>query len=236
MHTVVTLPPHRLMLDFDATFLTDKGELKVLLGDQLLKSIPASSRGVRQSFRVLIDLREKTRRTTPIKAQDLTFQLTGAPGAVAHITNINVPGTHLSSTSTDPIARRWRFDKKGGSWAGPVDATPFPVEVKLIAEKQEQSASSKDVSVAILSTKSFNATKDIERDTLHFGRMPVAHEVDSKGGNRSRCSERDVNGDQYPDLVCRFEPPADKAPDYSLKSALLQGMSPYGWTIEGRPD
>lgn len=235
IHTVVTLPPHLLMLDFDATFLTNKGELKVLLGDRLLKSIPASSRGMRQSFRVSIDLREKTHRITPIKAQDLTFQLTGAPGAVVHIGNICIPGAHLSSTQTDAIPR-WHFDTKGGGWAGFVDATPFPVEIKLLAQKQEQSAPAKEVSVAILSTKSFDATKDIDRDTLHFGGMPVAHEAESKGGNRPRCSERDVNGDQHPDLVCRFEPPAGKASGSSSKTARLQGMTPYGWMIEGRAD
>lgn len=237
MHTVVTLPPHLLMLDFDATFLTDKGELKVLLGDQLLKSIPASARGTRQSIYIPIDLREKTRRRTPIKAQDLTFQLTGAPGAAVHVANINIPGAHLSSTPTDPIGR-WHFDTKGGGggWAGFVDDTPFPVEVKLLTGKQEQSGSSKEVSVAMLSTKTFNPTKDIERDTLHFGAMPVARETDTKGGNRPRCSERDVNGDRVPDLICEFEPATGKPSGSSPKNALLQGMSLYGWMVEGRPD
>jgi hypothetical protein len=235
MHTGVSLPLNLLMLDFDATFLTNKGELKVLLGDRLLKSIPAGSRGMRQSFRVPIDLREKTRRITPLKAQDLNFQLTGAPGAVVHIGNISIPGEHLSSTQTDEIAR-WHFDTKSGGWAGFVDATLFPVEIKLLSEKQEQSAPAKEVSVAILSTKTFDATKDIERDTLHFGGMPVTHEAETKGGNHPRCSERDVNGDQRPDLVCGFEPPTGKAAGSPQKTARLQGMTPYGWMIEGRAD
>ena len=233
MHTPVTLPLNLLMLNFDATFLTNKGELQILLGDRLLKSIPASSRGMRQSFQVPIDLREKTRRTTPLKVQDLTFQLTGAPGAVVHIGNIGIPGAHLSSAHTD--AKRWRFDTKGGGWAGFVDDTPFPVEVKLLPEKRDQSGTAKTVSVAILSTKTFDPTKDIERDTLHFGGTPVAQEPETKGGSRPQCSERDVNGDHVPDLVCEFEPSAGK-PAGSSPKTLLQGMSPYGWMIEGRPD
>ena len=234
VHTPVTLPLNLQMLNFDATFLTDKGELQILLGDRLLKSIPASSRGMRQSFQVPIDLREKTRRTTPLKSQDLTFQLTGAPGAVVHIGNVSIPRAHLSWTYTD--AKRWNFDTKGGGWAGFVDDTPFPVEVKLLPEKQDQSGTAKAVSVAILSTKTFDPTKDIERETLHFGGTPVAQEPETKGGSRPRCSERDVNGDKVPDLVCEFEPSTGKPAGSSPKTTLLQGMSPYGWMIEGRPD
>jgi len=234
-HTGVSLPMNLVMLDFDVTFMTSKGELKVLLGDRLLKSIPASSRGMRQSFRVPIDLREKTRRTPPIKAQDLTFQLTGAPGAVVNISSINIPSTHLSSMQGGAVSR-WHFDVKSGGSANFIDATPFPVEVKLLSEKQEQSANAKRVSLAILSTKTFDATKDIERDTLHFGGLPVAETADAKGGNRPRCAERDVNGDQHPDLVCEFEPPAGKAASSSRKISTLEGMTPYGWAIEGRPE
>jgi hypothetical protein len=232
MQTVVTLPPKLSLLNFDATFLTNKGELKVLLGDQLLKSIPASSRGMRRSFQIPIDLREKTRRVGPIKTQDLKFQLTGAPGALVHVANISIPGAHLSSSATDPV-NRWHFDTKGG-WAGLADDTPFPVEVKLLPDKQSQSGTAKAASVAILSTKTFNPTKDIERDTLHFAGSAVASETDAKGGTRPRCSERDLNSDGIPDLVCEFEPAAGKSAG-ALKTALLEGMSPYGWMIEGRP-
>jgi hypothetical protein len=234
MQTVVTLPPRLTVLDFDATFLTNKGELKVVLGDQVLKSIPASSRGLRQSFQVPMDLREKARRNGPVKSADLKFQITGAPGAVVHVANINIPGSHLSSSPADPVSR-WHFEKKSG-WASLVDDTPFPVEVKLLSEKPDQSGPAKQVSVAILSTKTFNPTKDIERETLHFAGSPVAHEADDKGGSRPRCSERDLNGDRVPDLVCEFESAAGKAVGSSAKTTLLQGMSLYGWMIEGRTE
>jgi hypothetical protein len=235
MHTGVTLPLNLLLLDFDATFLTNKGELKVLLGDRLLKTIPASARGMRQGFRVPIDLREKTRRTTPIKAQALTFQLTGAPGSVVQIANISLPGTHLPSAQTDAISP-WHFDTKSGGSAAFIDATPFPVEIKLLADKQGKSAPAKEVSVAILSTASFDATKDIERDTLHFGGMQVATAADNKSANRPRCSERDANGDQHLDLVCEFATSTGKAVRSSRKTGRLEGMTAYGWMIEGRAD
>jgi hypothetical protein len=235
MHTGVSLPPHLVVLNFDATFLTNKGELKVLLGDQLLKSLPASSSGMRQSFQVPIDLREKTRRATRFKPQDLTFQLTGAPSGGVRIANISIPGTDVNSHQTDP-AGRWHFDTKGGGWAGLVDDTPFPVEIKLFSQKQDQAGPAKRVSVAVLSTKTFDPTKDIERDTLHFQGTPVAHEADDKGGPGTRCSERDLNGDRVPDLVCEFESPAGKTAGFSFRTGLLQGMSQYGWKIEGHAD
>jgi hypothetical protein len=117
-----------------------------------------------------------------------------------------------------------------------VDDTPFPVEIKLFSQKQDQAGPAKRVSVAVLSTKTFDPTKDIERDTLHFQGTPVAHEADDKGGTGTRCSTRDLNGDRVPDLVCEFESPAGKTAGFSFRTGLLQGMSQYGWKIEGHAD
>lgn len=60
-------------------------------------------------------------------------------------------------------------------------------------------ASRGKIEVAILSTKSFDATKNVNQSTITFGRT---------GGEQSlsKCAKkyRDVNGDGLPDLRCRF--------------------------------
>ena len=173
MSTPVNLPSTLLVLAFDATFLTSQGELKVLLGDKLLKSIPAPSRGIRQRVRVPIDLRQKTRATAPLKAQELKFVISGAPGAAVHIGNISIPGAGLNLERPDAGAR-WHFDTQSGGWAGFVDATRFPVQITVLTPEPKGAAAPAGVtSVAILSTASFDATRDIQRDTLHFAGLPV---------------------------------------------------------------
>lgn len=237
MGTTVNLPQNLQMLEFDATFLTNKGELKVLLGDKLLKSVAASSRGARQHMRVPIDLREKTRRTTPVKPQVLKFQLTGAPGAVVHIEGIQIPYSGVNLNADGPRGL-WHFDTKGGGWAGVIDSTRFPVEIKVLSkEKQQGGEHEQAVSVAILSTASFDATKDIERETLHFAGKPVRRKHEAKESGHAECVGRDVNGDQRADLVCEFAPAASKpAATVRNRVSVLEGMTPYGWMIEGKSE
>jgi hypothetical protein len=237
VHTTVNLPPQLLELSFDATFMTNQGKLRVMLGDKLLKEMSASQRGVRQSIGIPINMRLKRRATTLPGAQELKFQLTGTAGTVVQIGRIRIPEAGLRWNPREKNSR-WHFDTQGGGWGGVVDATHFPVEIKVISqEPRESSTAVHAVSVAILSTKSFNATKDIERDTLHFGAMPVRTERDAKGSEHPQCVERDVNGDQRPDLVCEFEAPATLAGGATQKgNRRLEGMTPYGWIVEGRAD
>jgi hypothetical protein len=237
VHIPVNLPPRLLELAFDATFMTGQGELKVMLGDKPLKSVAASSRGARQSIRIPIDLRPKGRSKVPAVPQQLKFEFTGTQGMVAQIGNIHIPGTDLNWSPRRKNSR-WRFDTQGGGWASLVDATRFPVEIKVLSpEPREASTPAHTVSVAILSTKSFDATKDIERETLHFAGMSARSERDAKGRELPQCAARDVNGDQYPDLVCEFEAPETAASGAAQKwSRRLEGMTPYGWSVEGRAD
>jgi hypothetical protein len=234
VHTSVNLASQLAELAFDATFITKQGELKITLGDKLLKTIPAGARGVRQSIRIPIDLRVKHRPTAPPLPRELKFQLTGKPGAVVQIGNIRIPEAGLM---WNPRVKnsRWHFDTRSGGWGSLVDATRFPVEIKLLSQDTRQnSTAGNGVSVAILSTKSFDATKDIERDALHFGGMPVRSERDAKGNEHLKCAERDVNGDERADLVCEFETPAATAASAQKSIRLLEGMTPYGWIVEGR--
>ena len=234
--TTVSLPPTLMVLSFDATFLTGEGELKVQLDDRLLTTVRASSRGVRQRIRIPIDLRQKTRSTAPRKAQELKFVLAGAPGVAAQISNISIPGGRLDSRRPDARVQ-WHFNTQSGGWAGLVDATRFPVQIKVLAEEPRNEAQAGIAPVAILSSASFDATRDIERDTLNFAGAPVRREPEAKGGDRPKCAERDVNGDKRPDLVCDFGSPAPVAGGAArVRNATLEAMTPYGWMIEGRAD
>jgi hypothetical protein len=235
VHTSVNLPPRALQLAFDATFLSTQGELKVMLGDKLLKSVTASSRGFRQSIRVPIDLRPKGRPSAAPVPQELKFQLTGKRGTVAQIGNIRIPEAHLNWNPQRKNSR-WHFDTQGGAWGGLVETKRFPVEIKVLSpEAQNNSSPAHAVSVAVLSTKSFDATKDIDRETLHFAGMPVLSERDAKGSQHPHCTERVVSSEQHPDLVCEFETPAAPAGGAAQKpTPRLEGMTPYGWSVEGR--
>jgi 6-phosphogluconolactonase (cycloisomerase 2 family) len=78
------------------------------------------------------------------------------------------------------------------------------------------------VRVAILSSKNFNAVKDVDRSSLTFGHMG-----DEK--SLAYCNHKgwDVNGDGLPDLVCHFRMPLAKfVPGDTtayLKGKLLSG-------------
>jgi hypothetical protein len=235
VHTSLKLPLQLLELAFDATFLSKQGELKVTLGDKLLKTVPASARGVRRSIRIPINMRLNDRPTKIPLPQELKFQVTGKPGTVVQVGNIRIPEAGLRWNPNRKNSR-WHFDTQGGGWSGLVDATRFPVEIKEISpEPRQRSMTANTVLVAVLSTKSFDATKDIERDSLHFAAAPVRSERDAKGKEHPRCSERDVNGDQRPDLVCEFEAPSTSPVGSAQKpSRRLEGMTPYGWFVEGR--
>jgi hypothetical protein len=236
VHTTVNLPPQMLELSFDATFMTSQGTLRVMLGDNLLKEVTASQLGVRQSIRIPINLRLKRGLTTLPGAQELKFQLTGTPGTVVQLGKIRIPGAGLRWNPREKNSR-WHFDTQGRGWGSVVDATRFRVDIKVISqEPRESSTAVHAASVAVLSTKSFDATKDIERDTLHFAGMPVRSKRDAKGNEHPQCAERDVNGDGRPDLVCEFEAPATMAGSTQKGSRRLEGMTPYGWSVEGRAE
>lgn len=237
VHTSLNPPPQLLELAFDATFLSKQGELKVTLGDRLLRTVPASAHGVRQSIRIPINMRLKGRPTKIPRPQELKFQLTGKPGAVVQIGNIRIPEAGLRWNPNRKNSQ-WHFDTQGGGWVGLVDATRFTVEIKVLSEEGKQrSTSARTASVAILGTKSFDVTKEIERDTLQFAGMHVRSERDAKGNEHAQCVDRDVNGDQYRDLVCEFEgpvTPADGPPQKPLPH--LEGMTAYGWSVEGHSE
>jgi hypothetical protein len=236
VHTSVNLPPQLLQLTFNATFITEQGELKVTLGDKVLKTVPASARGVRQTIRIPIDLRLKHRPTAAPLPQELKFQLTAKPRAVVQIGNIRIPEAGLRWNPRQKNSR-WHFDTQGGGWGGLVDATRFPVEIKVLSQEPRETSASAHASVAILSTKSFDATKDIERDTLHFAAMPVRRKRDAKGSEHAQCAERDVNGGGHPDLVCEFETPITPTGSSAQRRIQrLEAMTPYGWIVEGQAE
>lgn len=75
----------------------------------------------------------------------------------------------------------------------PIDIRPGKAENKI------NPASRGKIEVAILSTRSFDATKNVNQSTITFGRTGAEQSL-------SKCAKKykDVNGDGLPDLRCRF--------------------------------
>lgn len=90
------------------------------------------------------------------------------------------------------------------------------------------------VLVAILSTRNFNAPRQVDRNSLTFGRTGDEDSLNRTGSNLTpNCLTRDVNRDGRQDLVCRFLigntgfQPGDTV-------GILKGMTARGVQIQGR--
>ncbi len=93
---------------------------------------------------------------------------------------------------------------------------------------------SKHVPVAVLSAESFDATSEIDRASLTFGRtgdedsliqLPVIH--------KPKCFDKDVNRDRVHDLVCVFAV-AKTGFQTGDAEGVLKGRTLGGMTVEGR--
>jgi PKD repeat protein len=96
------------------------------------------------------------------------------------------------------------------------------------------SGSDATVAVAILSTRRFNAPRQVDRDSLTFGHTGDENSLNRTGSNLTPdCSGRDVNHDDRRDLVCRFLigntgfQPGDTV-------GILKGLTVAGVEIQGR--
>lgn len=86
------------------------------------------------------------------------------------------------------------------------------------------------IPVAILSTESFNAPEQVDKDSLTFGRTGDEESLHRRGRSGvSNCSAEDVNDDNLLDLVCHFE---------TLKTDFQEGDTDgilKGQTVDGTP-
>jgi WD40 repeat protein len=85
------------------------------------------------------------------------------------------------------------------------------------------------IPVAILSSSTFNAPKEVNPDTLTLAGSKVR--VAGKSG-KFLCSSQDVNGDGLEDLVCQFENELNAQTGDSM--AVLEGETYSGVSIRGQ--
>lgn len=226
--TPIPVPPAHMTLAFDVTFLTGEGELSVRLGDSVLKSIPASEPGVPQRVSIPIDARAiaKGRPLTHMSA--LQFTLTGTAAASAQIADVAIPGLLEDRMEADPLAR-WRVDNSGGGSVAVVSTGRLPVRIRVNQPNAQTTGAYG--TVAVLSTKDFDATTDIERNSLRLSGSALLRSRDQAGKEQVACEPRDVNGDKVNDLVCEI----DGAVLGRLKQepVRLEAMTPHGWGIVG---
>lgn len=135
-----------------------------------------------------------------------------------------------------------------GAWTMPVPEASAPIHVKIDIEPgssanditlpsgmRNSGMTSQMVPVAILSTKSFNAT-DVRVSTLSLGNNSTDAMASSSGYGAPRATIRDVNGDGLKDMVVRF-PVAmlkkDGALTPSTTQLCLNGKTDSGQSIHG---
>jgi Tol biopolymer transport system component len=128
----------------------------------------------------------------------------------------NIVATNLVTGSTQTVTNIKRFFvdihiKPGSSGPTPINA----------------SARGK-IPVAILSSRNFDATTDVDRASLSFGSTG-----DEKSLSFCNPGGEDVSGDGLPDLICHFNtPPTAFSPLDTI--AILRGQTTRGLRIEGR--
>ncbi len=231
--TPVVTPPVHTTLSFDVAFLTADGELNVKFGDKVLKSITASDPGVRRRVSIPIDMRAIAKEQRLGHVALLQFALAGKKGTSAQIADVVIPGL-LADRMDSSAHSRWHVDTSAGGSAVVVSTARLPVKIRL-SQAEERNApkpAANIVTVAVLSTKDFDASTDIDRRTLRLAGAPVRTTRDKEGKEQPACDARDVNNDKIKDLVCEVEV-ARTAPSKKDEKLRLEAMTPFGWGIAG---
>ena len=227
--TPISVPSAYLTLSFDVTFLTAEGELSVKVGDAAIKAIAASQPGVQQHVSIPIDVRAIAKDRPVSHLSSLQFNLTGKPGTSAQIADVVIPGLFADHMEAGALSR-WRVDNSGGGSAAVVSAARLPVRFRV--DQRSAQASGAYTTVAVLSTQDFDASSDIERNSLRFSGSPMRSTRNQAGAESAACEARDVNGDKLNDLVCEI----DAAVLGRLKQGQrprLEAMTRFGWGIAG---
>jgi hypothetical protein len=225
VETPIAVPAAHLTLSFDVTFLAAEGELRLTLGDSVIKSIPASQPGVPQHLSIPIDARAIAKERPLNHVSALKFELAGA-GASAQIADLAIPGLFNDRFESDSQSR-WRIDTSGGGSAAVVSTGRLPVRIRVT----QPNAQSGYGTVAVLSTREFDATSDIDRSSLRLSGTALRGLPDGAGKEQAACEARDVTGDKLNDLVCEIEPAV--LARMKQQPLSLEAMTPYGWGIVG---
>lgn len=233
VHRPILTPPVRTVLSFDVTFLTADGDLAVKLGNKVLKSIAASEPGVRRRVSIPIDMRAIAKENSLGHVAPLQFVLAGKSAASAQIADVVIPGL-LSERMESGALSRWHVDTSNGGSAAVVSTARFPVKIRLShsEDKAALKSGAKVVTVAVLSSKEFDAVADIERSSLRLAGSPVRATRDAAGKEQSTCEARDVNNDKIKDLVCEVEV-ARIGSSKGEERLRLEAMTQFGWGIAG---
>lgn len=226
--TPLPAPQAHLTLSFEVTFLTADGELSVRLGESLLKSIAASEPGVPQRVSIPIDARALYKGRPLNHMSALQFNLTGKAGASAQIGDVAIPGLFADRMEADPLSR-WRVDNSGGGSVAVVSTGRLPLRIRV--NQPDAQSSGGYGTVAVLSTKDFDATTDIERNSLRLSGSALRSSRDQAGKEHVACGTRDVNGDKLNDLVCEID--AAVLAKQEQQPLRLEAMTPHGWGIVG---
>jgi hypothetical protein len=228
--TPIATPPVHATLSFDVEFLTADGELSVKLGDKVLKSIAASDPGVRRRVSIPIDMRAIAKEQRLGHVASLQFVLAGKTGASAQIADVVIPGL-LADRIESAAFSRWHVDTSAGGSAAAVSTARLPVKIRL-SQPEAPKSEPNVVTVAVLSTKDFDASTDIERSSLRLAGSPVRTTRDKEGKEQPACDARDVNNDKIKDLVCEVEV-ARAGPSKRDEKLRLEAMTQFGWGIAG---
>ncbi len=109
---------------------------------------------------------------------------------------------------------------------------PVEIDVKPADSANVIKLSSQEFPVAILSTPAFNATTQIKRASIRFGRTGSEDSL-RVGKSGPACGNTDVNGDRLPDLVCHVVT-SKTGFTTGTTEALLRAEAVDGARVEGR--
>ena len=202
--TLIANPRGRVNLSFDVRFLAGGGELQVKLNDKVVKSIPAIALGATTRVLIPLDLRSASNGRASIDRVSLQFAITGKPGATVEIGDVSIPGLLPNALETNDLMG-WTVDTSSGGAAAVVDTTRFPLKIVVQPGAKPNVVKSGIVSVAILSSSSFDAPEEIESSSIRLAQVSVRMVRDKEGKEQPACEKRDINGDKLADLVCEVE-------------------------------
>ena len=91
------------------------------------------------------------------------------------------------------------------------------------------------IHVAVLGAADFNPAEELDWYSLTFGRIGDEASLDHKDDGRPHCKARDVNKDEFRDLVCKFDG-RRAAFEYGDTEGYLEGVTVDGDLIFGEDD
>lgn len=189
----------------------------------------------------------------PVAGQTIEFRVSGANIATGQSTT-DATGqatfTYTGTNAGDDTITAWAdengdgiqdltepFDVVTKSWVGVgvmsvnIDIKPGKIPNRIEIESEEEAGK---IPVAILSTSQFDASQQVDQNSLTFGRIGDEHSLRHRGhADTPDCRTREVNHDGLLDLVCRFLTRKTGFQPGDIEG-ILKGQTIDGVSIEGR--